>query len=352
MDIPQDQEKAAALWRAAGLRGDEEGTYNYANCLLFGSGTVENRSQAQVLLNELAEKGHAQASYSLAVLLTAAQQRQQHLQQPQQQQQQQQQEHRSSSKFPRKEKEEEDEIVRIYELLCCAVKGGVVPAIHNLGNLLAEGRSPRVPRDDEAALELYSAGMWQCRSKEKKGVIACLINRIHVPISLRSPHSLFHDTQHERELTGAELGDPMSTYTLATWLCQGRGGEEDWDRGFELHRQAAGMGMPQAMYNTATHFFAGRGVVQDMVQAAHWFQLAAEAGFSKAMINLGNMHLEGLAPAPPVGVAPLDEARRWFERAAVAGDSAAAEGLAKCDAAVAAAVEEKKAEREEGKAIK
>lgn len=158
VDIPQDQEKAAALWKAAGERGDEEGTYNYANCLLFGSGACEDRSQAQVLLNELAEKGHAQASYSLAVLLTAAQQRQQQLQQEQQQQQ------NSSSKPSRREKdkEKEDAIVRIYDLLCCAVKGGVVPAIHNLGNLLAEGRSPRVPRDDEAALELYSAGMWQC----------------------------------------------------------------------------------------------------------------------------------------------------------------------------------------------
>ena len=158
VDIPQDQEKAAALWKAAGERGDEEGTYNYANCLLFGSGAGEDRSQAQVLLNELAEKGHVQASYSLAVLLTAAQQRQQQLQQEQQQQQ------NSSSKPSRREKdkEEEDAIVRIYDLLCCAVKGGVVPAIHNLGNLLAEGRSLRVPRDDEAALELYSAGMWQC----------------------------------------------------------------------------------------------------------------------------------------------------------------------------------------------
>ena len=145
----------------------------------------------------------------------------------------------------------------------------------------------------------------------------------------------------------------MSIYTLATWLCQGRGGEEDWDKGFELHRQAAGMGMPQAMYNTATHYFAGRGVEQDMGQAAHWFGVAAEAGFSKAMINLGNMHLEGLAPAPPAGVAPVDEARRWFEKAVVAGDSAAGEGLAKCDAAVdAAAAEEGKAEGEEGKGAK
>jgi TPR repeat protein len=94
----------------------------------------------------------------LAVLLTAAQQRQQQLQQEQQQQQ------NSSSKPSRREKDKEevDAIVRIYDLLCCAVKGGVVPAIHNLGNLLAEGRSLRVPRDDEAALELYSAGMRQC----------------------------------------------------------------------------------------------------------------------------------------------------------------------------------------------
>lgn len=172
VDIPQDQEKAAALWRAAGERGDEEGTYNYANCLLFGSGAAENRTQAQVLLNELAEKGHAQASFSLAVLLTAAQQRQQHLQQ---QQQAPAGGGSSSSKPSRREKEEEDAIVRIYDLLCCAVKGGVVPAIHNLGNLLAEGRSSRVPRDDEAALELYTAGTYDHSVRLRwKGVPAAI----------------------------------------------------------------------------------------------------------------------------------------------------------------------------------
>ena len=55
--------------------------------------------------------------------------------------------------------------------------------------------SSKVPRNDETALKLYSAG--------------------------------------------ASLGDPWCTYTLATWLCQGRGGEEDWEKGFELHITAA-----------------------------------------------------------------------------------------------------------------
>jgi hypothetical protein len=124
-------------------------------------------------------------------------------------------------------------------------------------------------------------------------------------------------------------------YTLATWLCQGRGGEEDWDRGFELHMKAAKLGMPQAMYNTATHYFSGRGVEQDMAQAAHWFKLAAEAGFPKAMINLGNMLLEGFAFPSTAGQNPVVEARSWFERAVAAGDDAGNNGLAKCDSLVA-----------------
>ena len=162
------------LWRAAGERGHEEGSYNYANCLLFGSGVLEDRPQAQALLSGLAEKGHAQASYSLAVMLTAAHQRQQYQHQQQQQQQQQQQGGGSSRKEKGRDTKEEDAIVRIYDLLCCAVKGGVVPAIHNLGNLLAEGPSPRVPRDDEAALELYTAGTFgrsiRMRCKRKKEI--------------------------------------------------------------------------------------------------------------------------------------------------------------------------------------
>lgn len=139
----------------------------------------------------------------------------------------------------------------------------------------------------------------------------------------------------------------------SSWLCQGRGGEEeDWERGFELHLRAAErFGMPQAAFNVGTHYFSGRGVEQDMGEAAKWFERAAVAGMTQAMVNLGNMYLEGLVPPPPGAVPPaassasiaeangsagwragLEAARVWYRRAAEAGDAAGQECLAKCDA--------------------
>lgn len=79
---------------------------------------------------------------------------------------------------------------RVFELLSCSIRGGVVPAIHNLGNMFADGRwgrgtrqmgadswmpdrlvvcfsvsvcacgwdRPPFKRDDELALKLYSMG--------------------------------------------------------------------------------------------------------------------------------------------------------------------------------------------------
>lgn len=134
----------------------------------------------------------------------------------------------------------------------------------------------------------------------------------------------------------------------SSWLCQGRGGEEeDWERGFELHLRAAErFGMPPAAFNVGTHYFSGRGVEQDMGAAAKWFERAAAAGMTQAMVNLGNMYLEGLVPPPPASAAVpadassasagwragLEAARVWYRRAAEAGDAAGRECLAKCDA--------------------
>ncbi len=151
--------------------------------------------------------------------------------------------------------------------------------------------SPRVPRDDAAAFALYSHG--------------------------------------------AALGDPWSTFTLGTWLCQGRGGEEeDWEKGFELHLRAAErFGMPQAAYNVGTHYFSGRGVEQDMAQAAVFFGRAARAGMTQGMVNLGNMYLEGLVPRGLEGLEGegVEAAKVWYRRAAEAGDAEGLACLAKCE---------------------
>lgn len=69
LKISIDQAKAAQLWRRAGERGSDEGIYQYANCLVHGTGVAQNHQQAEALLTSLVERGHALAQYTLAVLL-------------------------------------------------------------------------------------------------------------------------------------------------------------------------------------------------------------------------------------------------------------------------------------------
>jgi TPR repeat protein len=137
---------------------------------------------------------------------------------------------------------------------------------------------------------------------------------------------------------------------LGSWLCQGRGGEEeDWEKGFAFHLRAAEkFGMPQAAFNVGTHFFSGRGVEQDMGKAAVFFARAAGAGMTQGMINLGNMYLEGLVPRGLEGVESVGEgvaaAKVWYRRAAEAGDPEGRACFAKCEALD----QEKEQEKEKG----
>lgn len=170
VSIPRDQAKAAELWRAAGERGDGEGAYRYAMCLLQGEGAPEHRDRATTLLNELVEKGHVQATYSLAVLLSAQLEDGQPLKRR----------GGARSRTPPQKKlgmGGKKSAVVVYGLLRRAIAGGVVPAVHNMGNLLAEG-AQELPRDDEAALEMFTAGTRRLDAPDTFDFSHCLVAKL------------------------------------------------------------------------------------------------------------------------------------------------------------------------------
>lgn len=222
--------------------------------------------------------------------------------------------------------------------------------------------SPLVPRDDTAAFALYEQGA-ALGDPWSTFTLGCVASQhIYIFVYITSHMYPFSDiTQPTTSLVRINHLNYHHHTTNSSWLCQGRGGEEeDWERGFELHLRAAEQfGMPQAAFNVGTHYFSGRGVEQDMGAAATWFERAAAAGMTQAMVNLGNMYLEGLVPpgaaadsdagAGKAGEwsAGLEAARVWYGRAAEAGDAAGRECLAKCDA-----LERERGEEEEGKGTK
>ena len=70
------------------------------------------------------------------------------------------------------------------------------------------------------------------------------------------------------------------------------------------------------MSNLGALYFSGNGVPKDFAESRKWFEKAAAAGNTVAMNSLGNIYHYGN------GV-PKDfaEARKWYEKAAAAGDA-------------------------------
>jgi len=175
---------------------------------------------------------------------------------------------------------------RALELFQKATKGGVLPAIHNVANMLANGDGRENGAKDEVkARKWYEAA--------------------------------------------AELGDPLAMFTLSTWWASGRGGPEDEAVALKWCQDAARAGLPRAQFNLGGAYLAGKGTPNgepNYASAREWFQLAAEQGMPEACINLGEMYRMGLG-TPQVGQPDYASARRWHERAKALGNDFAAEIL-------------------------
>lgn len=130
-----------------------------------------------------------------------------------------------------------------------AAHGGVLPAYHNMGNALADGRG--VEKSESEALKCYEAA--------------------------------------------AKSGDPAAMFTLGTWYYRGRAGlEVDVKRSFELQLEAAKMGHPMAAYNVGSAYLMGDGVGKNEHLASIWLERAVEYNIPAARMNLGNMYRFGV----------------------------------------------------------
>lgn len=136
----------------------------------------------------------------------------------------------------------------IFDLLQKAARGGVTPALHNIGNCYADGKGAK--QSDKNALLYYQAA--------------------------------------------DEAGDHFASFTLGTWYYSGRGGlEVSKEKSFQLQLKAAQRGHPGAMFNIGTALLTGDGVEKDKENALKWLQHAANAGIVPARLNLAKVYMEG-----------------------------------------------------------
>ncbi|MCK1515428.1 SEL1-like repeat protein [Bradyrhizobium sp. 190] len=92
-------------------------------------------------------------------------------------------------------------------------------------------------------------------------------------------------------------------------------------------RAAALKGDPAAAYEVGVRFAEGKGVAADLDQAAKWYDRAAQAGVVPAIFRLGTFYEKGLSVKKDV-----DTARRYYLQAAERGSAKAMHNLAVLDA--------------------
>ena len=92
-------------------------------------------------------------------------------------------------------------------------------------------------------------------------------------------------------------------------------------------RTAALKGDPAAAYEVGVRFAEGKGVAPSLDEAAKWYDRAAQAGVVPAIFRLGTLYEKGLSVKKDV-----DIARRYYMQAAERGNAKAMHNLAVLDA--------------------
>ncbi len=92
-------------------------------------------------------------------------------------------------------------------------------------------------------------------------------------------------------------------------------------------RAAVMKGDPAAAYEIGTRFAEGKGVPVNLDEAAKWYDRAAEAGVIPAVFRLGTFYEKGLSVKKDI-----DIARRYYLQAAERGNAKAMHNLAVLDA--------------------
>jgi localization factor PodJL len=97
--------------------------------------------------------------------------------------------------------------------------------------------------------------------------------------------------------------------------------------GGPLLRAAALKGDPTAAYEIGVRFAEGKGIAANLDEAAKWYDRAAQAGVVPAVFRLGTFYEKGLSVKKDV-----DIARRYYVQAAERGNAKAMHNLAVLDA--------------------
>uniref|UniRef100_UPI003BEEC89A SEL1-like repeat protein n=1 Tax=Burkholderia arboris TaxID=488730 RepID=UPI003BEEC89A len=252
-------------------------------------------AQAYALWHPLAEQGHAESQFNLAVLLHQGRDVPT--------------DHRQSFVWMQK-----------------ALAGGYAAACHDVGLAYEEGKL--VPRDAHRAVDIWLQGA-QARDTD------CAIDAADALLRGQGGDGGESDARHARVLLtqaatagnvramnrlgsaylhghhwptdypqairwlkmAVDAGSGEAEFNLGVMYDQGLGTERDAKTAFIHYEKAAAQGVPEAMNNLGYAYRWGEGVEQDLGKALLNLRAAYAAGVISAAVNLGDMIFLGLGAA-------------------------------------------------------
>ncbi len=114
----------------------------------------------------------------------------------------------------------------------------------------------------------------------------------------------------------AQEGDHEAMVLLANMYNDGKGVVQDFQKALSLYNSAASLGNTNAMFAIATMTITGIGTPRDTGKAIEWYRKAAEKNNQIAQFTLGTLYLRS---DPDIGYdveKNLNNARKWFQKAA------------------------------------
>lgn len=115
----------------------------------------------------------------------------------------------------------------------------------------------------------------------------------------------------------ADRDNVYALYFLGSCYIQGRGVDQDFNKGIELVKQSADLGFAVAQVDIANGYFNSNpefGIEQDLSNAMIYYKMAANQGYPIAMYIIGEMYKNGFGVDKD-----LNEAEKWFKKASDQG---------------------------------
>ena len=186
-----------------------------------------------------------------------------------------------------------------------AAEQGDGKAQTNLGWMYEKGKG--VQKDFQKAAKWYQLAADQGIAKAQEKLNLLLQDKIkNKPIKVHK--ELVDNSFHTNAKT---FQDGLSAFN-----------KEDYKTAHQLFLKLAEEGVATAQYNLGLMYGKGRGVVKDNIKAIKWWELAAEQGDGKAQTNLGWMYEKGKGVQKD-----FQKAAKWYQLASEQGITKAQEKL-------------------------